>query len=176
MKVTISMLLDTKNKWWESGSAHSEMILPAISNDNEVEMATIAREHHMNTDIRKAIFVAIMGAQDYVDGMQRIKQLSLRGEQEREVVYVLMYCLGQSKTYNVYFQLLAEQLLRYSKATRFTFQLAYFDRMRELDKSNIRNVINWATLLGALIVKSSLVGAVKSSLTSIVICSGNFLP
>ncbi|EDR24283.1 sgd1p, putative [Entamoeba dispar SAW760] len=156
LSVGLKNIIDKTNKWWEAGSAHSEMFVTALTNQGENETVAKAREHHMNTELRKAIFIALMGAMDYVDGYQRILQLGLHGEQEREVVFVLMYCLGQSKTYNKYFELIAEQIIQKSKSNKFTFQIAFYERMKDLEKYSIRAIINWATLLGVLISKDFL--------------------
>ena len=128
LHLTLKDLKDKTNKWWQAGSAHSEMIIEPMEIENSNETIMKAKEHHMNTETRKAIFVALMGAQDYVDGYNRIMQLNLKGEKEREIVYVLMYCLGQSKTYNKYFELIAIQLLQNIKSTKFTFQNRVFTR------------------------------------------------
>ena len=152
LHLTMKDLKDKTNKWWQAGSAHSEMIIEPMEIENSNETILKAKEHHMNTETRKAIFVALMGAQDYVDGYNRIMQLNLKGEKEREIVYVLMYCLGQSKTYNKYFELVAIQLLQNIKSTKFTFQLSFYDKIKELESHGARSVMNWATLLGVLIL------------------------
>ncbi|KAL7712616.1 MI domain-containing protein [Entamoeba marina] len=140
------------NRWWESGSGHSEVQIQAVELSGDIG-GKMARAHHMNTEVRKAVFVAIMEAQDYVDGITRLESLNLKKEQEREIIYVLMYCVGQAKKYNVYYQLIAEAITKKSKASRFTLQLALFDRLRDIDNFGARAAMNWGTLLGALIVK-----------------------
>ncbi|ELP85848.1 sgd1p, putative [Entamoeba invadens IP1] len=167
LRVTLLEILDKKNKWWEAGSANSEVTFSTLSTsqdqlgfpqneDKSGDLQAKAREHHMNTEVRRAVFAAVMGAEDYVDGYQRILQLNLKGEAEREVVYVLMYCIGQSKSYNIYFTLIVEQLVQKTKGARYTLQLAFFDRIKDLDAYGPRAAINWGKLLGDMLAKDFL--------------------
>lgn len=47
----------------------------------------------MNTELRRAIFVSIMSAQDYVDASSKIEKLNLKNKQLVEVPKVIMHCL-----------------------------------------------------------------------------------
>ena len=49
----------------------------------------------MNTDIRRKIFVSIMGADDFVDAHGRLTRLRLTKAQQPEIVRVLLECCGQ---------------------------------------------------------------------------------
>ena len=130
--------------------------VPAAAPAARSELLDAAKQHHMNTDVRRAVFTALMGAADAVDGYRRIRALRLAKEQDREVVAVLLYCAGRAEHYNVYYQLVAEQLLQASKGARFTAQLAFWDRMRVLDEHGPTAAINWGRLLGALVAKDFL--------------------
>ena len=70
----------------------------------------LAKAQHMNTDIRRRIFIAMMGAQDYVDAADRIAKLRLKKGQQPEVARVLVHVAGREKAPNPYYALLGERL------------------------------------------------------------------
>lgn len=70
----------------------------------------LAKAQHMNTDVRRRIFVAMMGAQDYVDAADRIAKLRLKKGQQPEVARVLVHVAGREKAPNPYYALLGERL------------------------------------------------------------------
>lgn len=49
----------------------------------------------MNTDIRRSIFVVIMGSEDYMNCFEQLQKLNLNKIQSREVMHVLLDCCGQ---------------------------------------------------------------------------------
>jgi nucleolar MIF4G domain-containing protein 1 len=78
----------------------------------------------MNTDIRQAIFVAIMSAEDYTDAHSRILKLRLKRKQEPEISRVLIHCCGSEASYNPYYTLVARKLCgQNSIRMSFTFSL-----------------------------------------------------
>ena len=79
----------------------------------------------MNTDVRKKIFVALMGATDCFDAYERLLQLHLKEKQEREIVRVLLHCCGQENKFNNYYMVLAEKLCEMDLRYNFTFKLAF---------------------------------------------------
>lgn len=46
----------------------------------------------MNTDLRRTIFCLLLGAEDYMDAFEKLMKLGLKGNQDREIVYVLVHC------------------------------------------------------------------------------------
>ena len=56
-----------KGKWWLVGASWKNDDLPLRPNEttqtDEDELLSLAREQRMNTDIRRAIFVALMGSE-----------------------------------------------------------------------------------------------------------------
>lgn len=71
------------------------------------EIAKAAKKHSMNTDVKKAIFNAVISADDCLQAFESINSLGLKKVQEREVVRVLVQCCLTEKTYNPYYSLLA---------------------------------------------------------------------
>lgn len=81
-----------------------------ILENTEPDWLELARKQRMNTDVRRAVFVALMGARDYVDASDRLRQLRLRSKQEREIVRVLLHCCAMENAYNPYYSLVAARL------------------------------------------------------------------
>jgi nucleolar MIF4G domain-containing protein 1 len=105
----------------------------------------------MNTDVRRQIFVAIMGASDCVDAYDRLLKLNLKEKQEREIVRVLLHCCGQEQKFNLYYVLLAQKLCEMDHRFQFTFQLAFWDVLKQVNTFKPRKVYNLATLLSRMI-------------------------
>lgn len=66
------------------------------------KLLKLAKKQGMNTDVRRAIFIAILGAEDYLDAFESIVNLELKGKQDREVINVLIHCCAQVSI-NYYF-------------------------------------------------------------------------
>ncbi|CAM9861617.1 unnamed protein product, partial [Phaeothamnion confervicola] len=77
------------------------------------ELAKLAVVLRLNTDVRRAVLVALMGASDFEDAFERLVRLDLRGEQEREVARVLLACCGAESTYNPFYGHVAARFCEY---------------------------------------------------------------
>ena len=105
---------DQKGKWWLVGAAWSGNPLldqkadfqkvgqKGDPNDagKEAALLKLAKKQGMNTDTRRQIFVAVMGAEDYIDAAQRVSQLGLKEIQQREIIRVLLHCLGHVSSFD----------------------------------------------------------------------------
>ncbi|KAK6536275.1 suppressor of glycerol defect [Arthrobotrys megalospora] len=184
--------VETKGKWWLVGASWKNNMLEDDdfkTNDDDKEEATsvtsdfeddvtnylqLAREQRMNTDIRRAIFVAIMSAEDYTDAREKLFKLRLKRNQEREIPHVLLHCCGNETQYNPYYTLIAQQLCT-QHSLRMTFQFSLwevFRKMGEEDDMNrgesnimdddedegmpLRKIVNLAKLYGYLVAHGSL--------------------
>jgi nucleolar MIF4G domain-containing protein 1 len=110
----------------------------------------------MNTDTRRAIFKAIMGSEDYQDAFQRLLKLGLKTQQDREVALILMDCTAQEKSYNPFYAHLAAKLCLFNRRYRFSFQLAFWDVLKDLDDCEVRKLMQLGELLGSLVAQSCL--------------------
>lgn len=124
--------------------------------DEESRLLKLAEKQRMNTDVRKKIFVAIMGASDCFDAYERLLQLHLKEKQEREIVRVLLHCSGQEKKFNKYYLVLADKLCEMDQRYKFTFQLAFWDIFKQIDTYKPRKLYNLAQMLAGLIISKSL--------------------
>ncbi|CAD6887950.1 unnamed protein product [Tilletia controversa] len=119
----------------------------------EANLLILAREHGMNTDARKGVFITLMSSEDYIDASQKLLGLGLNEVQRREVVRVLLHCLGSEPIYNPYYVLIGQQLASDSGAaggpalatsstsgvisTRVTMQYCLWDYFREIGESDV---------------------------------------
>ncbi|KAG7662662.1 SGD1 [[Candida] subhashii] len=141
--------IETRGKWWLIGSAwkgHSTDASSTTTGQEDVNKAAmddildaaepnwmeLARAQRMNTDIRRAIFISIMSANDYIDAVTKLDKLALKRSQEREIPRVLMHCTVIEPTWNPYYGILANKLCD-SHSYRKTFQFMLWDLVKELD-------------------------------------------
>lgn len=140
--------VDTKGKWWLIGSAWkgNENVAQESTNfdaeamndilDNaEPNWVQIAKDQRMNTDIRRAIFITIMSAEDYIDALTKLDKLQLKKSQEREIPRILIHCVSVEPSWNPYYGLLAHKLSA-AHSYRKTFQFMFWDILKEFEKTS----------------------------------------
>ncbi|KAF8591084.1 ARM repeat-containing protein [Ramaria rubella] len=140
---------EKKGKWWLVGSAWGGDPLldrtyaedQPTSKDQPLSAADsllkLARKQGMNTDVRRSIFVVLMSSDDYVDACERLSQLNLSEVQQREIVRVVLHCLGNEKQYNPYYTLVVQQLCRTSHSYKVTLQFCLWDFLRDLGEKGV---------------------------------------
>lgn len=180
--------IETRGKWWLVGSAwkghdnkleeinFNEDAMNDILDNSEPNWMELARQQRMNTDIRRAIFVSIMSANDYVDAMTKLDKLALKRSQERELPRVLIHCTSVEQAWNPYYGILAAKLCD-SHSYRKTFQFIFWDLLKEFegvndadseaedflgfdndgedDESKLRRILNLGRFFGFLISEGS---------------------
>lgn len=169
LRVSLHELLhaDEDGRWWIVGGTWvgyqqkpKESDEVAIQDDSkrteENRLLRLAEKQHMNTDVRKRIFVAVMGASDCLDAYERLLQLHLKEKQEREIVRVLLHCCGQENKFNKFYLVLANKLCEMDPRYKFTFQLAYWDIFKQIETLKPRRLYNQAQMLAGLVISASL--------------------
>ena len=184
---------DKKGMWWLGGpmraEAGHEEENDRASDDGEViedpsgasALLKLARDQHMNTDVRRDIFVAIMSATDCRDAHMRLTKLRLKRAQEKEIPRVLVHCAGGEQVYNPYYTVIARRLCT-DRRLRKNFQFSLWSLFRALgegedsededdetdddegldDDGNkpsgigMRKMVNLAKMFGSLIVEGAL--------------------
>lgn len=134
--------IETRGKWWLVGSAwkgaekteesYNKDVMNDILDNAEPNWMELARSQRMNTDIRRAIFVSIMSANDYVDAMTKLDKLALKRAQEREIPRVLIHCTGVEPAWNPYYGILASKLCD-NHSNRKTFQFMLWDILKDFE-------------------------------------------
>lgn len=139
--------VETKGKWWlvgsawkgEDGAAKTELVNTDVMNDildsADVNWIELARAQRMNTDIRRAIFISIMSANDYIDAVTKLDKLALRKSQEREIPRIVIHCAVVEPAWNPYYGILAAKLCD-SHSYRKTFQFMLWDLIKGFEGSS----------------------------------------
>ncbi|CAI5721157.1 unnamed protein product [Peronospora effusa] len=170
LRVSLKELLnaDEDGRWWIVGGTwvgyQQQKSTDGAANDDDAHetvretdrLLKLAEKQHMNTDVRKKIFVALMGATDCFDAYERLLQLHLKEKQEREIVRVLLHCCGQENKFNRYYLVLAEKLCEMDPRYKFTFQLAFWDIFKQMKSLKPRRLYNQAQMFSGLVLSSSL--------------------
>ncbi|KIY94918.1 putative Nucleolar MIF4G domain-containing protein 1 [Monoraphidium neglectum] len=120
------------------------------------ELLKLAAAQRMNTDVRKAAFLAIMGSEDCAEACEKLLRLPLKGEQDREVVRVLIDCALHEVPWNPYYGHLAARIAAASKNHRMTLQFTVWDHIKEVEAAPVARLDNLAALLAALLAKQAL--------------------
>jgi len=157
---------EVRGRWWVVGSAYATVSttqeaatssLPTAAaaaggpKSEEEKLAALARKHRMNTDARRAVFGILLSSEDYLDAYQKVVRLGLKGQDERDIAIVLLYCCARERTFNPYYQHLALQLCELLHPMRFSFQTAFWDKFKQVEEMKPREASNLATLLAHLV-------------------------
>ncbi|XP_035444253.2 nucleolar MIF4G domain-containing protein 1 homolog [Spodoptera frugiperda] len=154
---------DERGKWWVVGSAwEGNRPRPEEKPSNKAvptadqKLLELARQQRMNTDVRRSIFCVIMSAEDYMDAFEKLQHLGLKGQQEREIVHVLLACCLQEKTYNPYYAVLGQKLCDTDRKYQLSIQFSVWDKIKELDSISKQSTTNLAQFLIHLIMEKGL--------------------
>lgn len=179
---------DKKGKWWLIGASYHDPAKMVDANttsmrtatplgndkfgaddDETTNMVAVARALGMNTDVRRAIFAAVMLSTDYKEAIIKIKKLRLKKAQLEEISNVLLRCVTGESTYNPYYAVLAGEFC-YERAVKWSFQTMLWDYLKrmdpsltqedefddETDKLDASTIVSLAKLYGSLIRKNAL--------------------
>ena len=145
--------VEKRGKWWIVGAAwnnNSDQADGANGKDIDVNAmhdildsaepnwVELARKQRMNTDVRRAIFVAVMSSEDYADACDRLNKLQLKNKQEREIPRVLLHCCSQEEVYNPFYSLVASRLCG-QHSLKKTFQFCLWDFLSSLEGDEVDN-------------------------------------
>ncbi|CAK1587274.1 unnamed protein product [Parnassius mnemosyne] len=154
---------DERGKWWIVGSAwegnHTRQedkptVRPPPSTD--LKLLELARKQRMNTDVRRSIFCVIMSAEDFMDAFEKLQHLGLKGQQEREIVHVLLACCLHEKTYNPYYAVLGQKLCDFDRKYQLSIQFSVWDKIKEMETLPKQSMTNLAQFLIHLIMEKGL--------------------
>lgn len=139
-----------KGKWWLVGASwnnesqhitnhieDTKALLNKRTNQYELgsspttDLAQLAKEARMNTDIRKAIFTSIMSATDFKDAHLKLLKLHLTRSQQLEIPRVLLHCVGAEASYNPYYTLISKKLCK-DRKVKVAFQYALWDLFKSM--------------------------------------------
>ena len=191
LRIGIKDLRDSekKCKWWlvgasnrddsevnfehrnESDAVRSNNGNPLTIESVSVDLAQLAREQRMNTDVRRSIFIAILSATDVNDAYVRLTKLGLKKSQELEIPKVLIHCAGSERNYNPFYTFISRRFCS-DRKLKMAFQFSLWDLFKHMGEGNdevdgdndedaenklsLRNIVNLARLFGTLIADKGL--------------------
>jgi nucleolar MIF4G domain-containing protein 1 len=177
---------EKKGKWWLIGASWRDPAKMASENTASVvkstttatgeeahekstsnNLASLARAQGMNTDVRRAIFFALLDSVSFTHAHERVLKLNLKNKQMLEVPRVILRCASAEKEYNHFYTLVAAEFCkehRLRKAWEFSL-LDVFRRMGEdaddeedesdevdeKERLSVREAYNLARLYGSLV-------------------------
>ncbi|ETN84593.1 MA3 domain protein [Necator americanus] len=120
------------------------------------EIVQLARRAKMNTEIRRNVFCTIATSNDDDSAFERLLRLSLKGQQEREIIYVLIMMSLREKAFNPFYPTLIARFCEFDKRFVLTTQYALWDRIRGTDALKLRARCRLADLIHHLISHETL--------------------
>ncbi|KAJ0174462.1 hypothetical protein K1T71_009570 [Dendrolimus kikuchii] len=153
---------EERGKWWVVGSAwegnHTKQEEKPINKllTNDQKLLELARKQRMNTDVRRSIFCVIMSAEDFMDAFEKLQHLGLKGQQEREIVHVLLACCLQEKTYNPYYAVLGQKLCDTDRKYQLSIQYSVWDKIKDIENQPKQAMANLAQFLIHLFMEKGL--------------------
>ncbi|EPX71448.1 eIF4 binding protein [Schizosaccharomyces octosporus yFS286] len=170
--------VETKGRWWlvgaswksdplvENNIASSSSKITEEKKRNEELLAhsrllQTAKKLRLNTGVRTSIFVALMGAEDYIDAWDRILKLRLKKVQQPEIAYVILHCASSEKMYNPFYALVALKCCTRQHNLKKSFQFSLWDFFNDLQPEDdgdanevpTRKVFNLAKFYAYLVIE-----------------------
>ncbi|KAF2213776.1 hypothetical protein CERZMDRAFT_30027, partial [Cercospora zeae-maydis SCOH1-5] len=190
LRISLADIRDSekKGKWWLVGAswrdpakmasstsehATAAAASPITTDDaavdlesDEVDLDAVARAQGMNTVVRRAIFVSILGAVDPTHARLRIQKLNLTNKQRLEVPRVVLHFASTEPVYNHFYTLVALHF-SYGHKMAKAWQFALYDVYRRIDADaenqdsegatlEIRNIYNIAKLYAFMVAEGHL--------------------
>ncbi|TTG32353.1 Nucleolar MIF4G domain-containing protein 1 [Bagarius yarrelli] len=167
LRVSLENLLEAQRvgRWWIVGSSWSGAPMineekptaqPVKGEQFSTKVLELARSQRMNTDVRRNIFCVIMTSEDYLDAFEKLLRLGLKGQQERDIVHVLLDCCLQEKKFNGFYAVLAEKFCAYDRRFQMTFQFCLWDKFKDLENLSSSSFTNLVQMVTHLLTKNSL--------------------
>ncbi|SAM85036.1 related to SGD1-essential nuclear protein, required for biogenesis of the small ribosomal subunit [Ustilago bromivora] len=157
---------DKKGKWWLVGAAWTGQndqndaqgltkLLPMNARANAIQSSPsssleqgeqsgeqqrllgLARVQGMNTDARRTVFLTLITSEDYKEAAENVLMLKLNDVQRREIIRVLVHCLGSESVYNPYYTLIGQEICSNDHGMRITLQYCLWDFLREIGQKEV---------------------------------------
>ncbi|KHJ80792.1 hypothetical protein OESDEN_19529, partial [Oesophagostomum dentatum] len=79
------------------------------------EILQLAQRAKMNSDVRRNVFCTIATSDDEDSAFERLLRLSLKGQQEREIIYVSILMMLKEKAFNPFYPMLIARFCDFDK-------------------------------------------------------------
>lgn len=135
LSLTISSIFEDKQD--NSISINEKPISINISNS-----LLLKAQRAMNTDVRRAIFIVIMGSEDYLDACERLSKLQLTSKQIPEIPRVIIYCCQYESSFNPYYLHLSTFLIRTEIVRSKSFVFCLWDIIESIQNGEIFQILH----------------------------------
>lgn len=162
LHVSLNDLLtgDTNGRWWKAGAywkgnvdKESPTLTDKIStisetrNSNKLsvdkeskQVNKLAEKLRMNTATRKTILHILMNSRDVHDTYEKLTKIDLKGRQDRDIIRVIIECVGIEKEYNPFYYHLLNMLCEQNRQFKTTIQFTYWDTFKVMKESDDMDV------------------------------------
>ncbi|SNX87662.1 related to SGD1 - essential nuclear protein, required for biogenesis of the small ribosomal subunit [Melanopsichium pennsylvanicum] len=120
-----------------ANSLSSPAVVKIEEDETQQRLLELARAQGMNTDARRTVFVTLLTAEDYKQAAENVLMLKLNDVQRREVIRVLVHCVGSESIYNPYYTLIGQEICRNDHGMRITLQYCLWDFLREIGQKEV---------------------------------------
>ncbi|XP_042882269.1 nucleolar MIF4G domain-containing protein 1 homolog [Penaeus japonicus] len=168
LKVTLEDLLKAREcgRWWIVGSAWSGGLIDGKAEERQQELSTAKdadtqfsekfKERAAKLQLSRPpriniLYIVTEGSEDYLDAFEKLNQLSLPPQQERELFSVILLCAQKGKEYNPFFAYLSNRMCKFDRKYKRLVQFALWDKFKELEDLKQREIANLAKFLSHLI-------------------------
>ncbi|XP_063602270.1 nucleolar MIF4G domain-containing protein 1 homolog [Penaeus indicus] len=168
LKVTLEDLLKAREcgRWWIVGSAWSGSLIDGKTQERQQDLNTAKgletefsekfKERAAKLQLSRPpriniLYIVTEGSEDYLDAFQKLSQLSLPPQQERELFSVILLCAQKGKEYNAFFAYLSNRMCKFDRKYKRLIQFALWDKFKELEDLKQREIANLAKFLSHLI-------------------------
>lgn len=130
-----------------------------VKADEEVaQLAKVARQMHMNTDVRKNVFYALTTAADVSNAYEKVSKLKLSKTQRKDVPMVIIECCRKESAYNPFYASLTTCFLENEKKFDKDLRVALRNTIKLMPGLDVKQIRNVAMFCDELIQKGALDG------------------
>lgn len=157
---SVDDLLDegfTSSRWWEFGKDLKPVVMGkgqkggSTENDKKSASAKLLSSLKITSQLKKAIFFALMNSSNPADAFNRLDTLGcVRGQNElRDTAHIILLCCGRERGYNSFYALVGKKICA-SRDGRFAMEFAIFNAVKALvesgqkEESSSRKARNYA--------------------------------
>ena len=117
------------------------------------------KKMNISTNLKKMIFTSILTASDVNDAFERLMRLSLKKEQKREIIKIILQLCSEEKCYNPFYELLLNDLMSVDKNNKYTYHYCIWDYMKIFEnysQSELKKIHNLSKLTGNLLIREKI--------------------
>ena len=117
------------------------------------------KKMNISTNLKKMIFTSIVTASDVNDAFERLMRLSLKKEQKREIIKIILQLCSEEKCYNPFYELLLNDLMSVDKNNKYTYHYCIWDYMKIFEnysQSELKKIHNLSKLTGNLLIREKI--------------------